>query len=135
MQTFLKNWTTAQLATLPDEMPPFVAEATAQVLEHLQEAGFHTPQLAAALSLSREQLWRKLEKTASLPPHAFIRDWRLRAAHALLLAFPTQRVWAVGQCAGFENPEHFAKAFKDMFGESPRKYRTNFLAKEQDATK
>jgi AraC family transcriptional regulator len=88
-------------------------------------------------NLDQELTLEKLARTAELSPSHFLHQFRssmdispYRYVLALriergkrLLADPRLSVLEVGQAVGFENPQHFATAFRRVAGVSPSTYR------------
>jgi len=79
-------------------------------------------QLADAAAVSPEYLCRAWTKDVGMSPVAALRAVRLYRA-AFLLARSNLAVGQVAAVAGYESPFHFTRAFKAMFGMSPRDFR------------
>ena len=87
--------------------------------DHFRE-GISLETLGARCGLSRFHLVRAFRRHAGLPPHAFQTVLRLNEAKDLLrrgLGIPH-----VAQETGFFDQSHFAAAFRERFGLSPRDY-------------
>ena len=99
----------------------FIVKLKAYIEAHLKEETLTVETMAAELSMSREQCYRKLKALTGLSPSAFIRKLKLQKAAQLL----TAKWGPVSQIAyevGFENLSYFSKAFKEEFGKLPSEY-------------
>lgn len=73
--------------------------------------------LAAPLGLSRYQLLRRFTEVYGLPPHAWLRTYRLERARALM-AKGTPLAAIAAEC-GFADQSHMTRAFRALLGYSP----------------
>ena len=73
------------------------------------------------MSLSRMHLHRKLKALTDQSAAEFVRALRLRQA-AQLLAGHADNVADVAYATGFGNLSHFARCFREEFGQSPSSY-------------
>ncbi len=73
--------------------------------------------LAAPLGLSRYQLLRRFTEVYGLPPHAWVRTYRLERARALM-AKGTPLAAIAAEC-GFADQSHMTRAFRALLGYSP----------------
>jgi signal transduction histidine kinase/DNA-binding response OmpR family regulator/streptogramin lyase len=92
--------------------------ATTVVEARLADEDFSVADLAAAVFLSRTQLFRKLKALTGLTPTLFIRRIRLQQAR-LALQQLDQTVAEVAYAHGFRDPAYFARVFREEFGKSP----------------
>ena len=74
--------------------------------------------LAAAMNLSRVQLYRKVKTISGSSPVELLRTARLNKGYQLLLT-TGKNVSEVAYDVGFTAPSYFTKCFKDEFGVSP----------------
>ncbi|MEM1214981.1 MAG: ATP-binding protein [Bacteroidota bacterium] len=96
----------------------FLRKVRTVLADHYADEDFGLPQLCAAIGMSRSQLFRKMKALLDESPSAFIRNYRLEKAQALLVTGE----WNVSEVAwqtGFSNLAHFSKVYKEKFGESP----------------
>jgi len=116
-QTILRlDWTEGRVDS--PALEPFLERTLALIHEHLDDSGFGVEQLAAALRISRVQLFKKLKSLTGMPPAGLLRTIRLeRGRH--LLEKNGHTVSSVAYEVGFDNPNYFSKAFKKHFGISP----------------
>ena len=88
---------------------------------HIADRGFTTQEAAAALSMSRMHLNRKIRALMGLSTHQFIRAVRLEAARDLLQG--PLNVHDVAAAVGFGSRSQFTRAFREMYGDCPSSYR------------
>jgi len=86
--------------------------------EHIDDPQFTVQQLGDAIGMSRSTLHLKLKALTNQSPHQFIRLIRLKKA-ALLLRQKTINITEAAYEVGFKDLSHFAKVFKEQFGETP----------------
>ena len=80
--------------------------------------------LSAELGYTEAYLSRRIRELFGKPFRLLLQEYRLRAAEELLC---TSRlpVEEIVRAVGYENTSHFYRAFQDLFGETPHKYRKN----------
>ena len=74
--------------------------------------------LAAAMNLSRVQLYRKVKAISGSSPVELLRSARLNRGYQLLVK-GDKTIAEVAYEVGFTAPSYFTKCFKDEFGISP----------------
>jgi signal transduction histidine kinase/DNA-binding response OmpR family regulator len=99
----------------------FLQKAMAVVEQNLSDAEFSTDEFARRVAMSRSQLHRKLHALTGQSTHEFIRTYRLKRA-AQLLQHHAGTVSEICYDVGFNSLSHFAKAFREQFGQSPSEY-------------
>jgi AraC-like DNA-binding protein len=77
--------------------------------------------MAQELAFSRMQLHRKIKALTGQSPHEFLRSKRLQQA-AALLKLQTGNISEIAYQVGFSNLSHFARAFRQEFGKSPKEF-------------
>src|SRR5437899_8728490 len=85
--------------------------------------------MAQSVGLSTAHFARMFRKSTGETPHQFVMRQRLERAKAMLRA-PDARVLDVAVACGFKTPQHFAQAFRDLWGASPTEYRQDLVASE-----
>ena len=80
------------------------------------------PEIASALSVSLRQLERNFIDTFGVTPKRYYLVLRLNHAHALLQQTDLS-VTEIAVSAGFASTEHFSRAYRSQFGESPSRDR------------
>ncbi len=105
----------AAVVSLDDQ---FLQKVLATIEDHLDDETFGVEPLAAAVAMSRSNLFRKVEALLGKSPNQLIRERRLlKAKH--LLENGAGNSTEVAFMTGFNSPSYFAKCFQEMFGEAP----------------
>lgn len=89
--------------------------------KHLTNTDLNVDQLAASVSLSKVQTYRKIKAISGQSIVEFIRTVRLKKAAELIL----ERNLSFAEVAyetGFSSPSYFTKCFHDHFGKTPSEY-------------
>jgi len=86
-------------------------------------------EMAQAVGLSTAHFARMFRKSTGETPHQFVLRQRLERAKAMLRA-PDARVLDVAVACGFKTQQHFAQAFRDVWGVSPTEYRQDLVGSE-----
>ena len=113
---------TADNAT--DEKPTVVAESAflarfREVVEaRMEDSEVSVDDLAAEMSLSRVQLYRKIKTITGSSPVELLRTTRLKRAYQMLLT-TDKSVSEVAYAVGFTAPSYFSKCFKEEYGMVP----------------
>jgi transcriptional regulator GlxA family with amidase domain len=99
----------------------FLNHVISIIEQHISDVAFDTFTLAQKCSISRMHLHRKLTTLINLSPRELMRNIRLyRAANLIKENYGT--INEIAHLVGFQNVSHFAKRFKELFGETPSKY-------------
>ena len=85
--------------------------------------------MAQSVGLSTAHFARMFRKSTGETPHQFVLRQRLERAKAMLRA-PDARVLDVAVACGFKTQQHFAQAFRDLWGVSPTEYRQDLVGSE-----
>ncbi|MDF1549146.1 MAG: hybrid sensor histidine kinase/response regulator transcription factor [Bacteroidales bacterium] len=96
----------------------------AVIEKNISNPEFGVKELCIEVGISRPQLYRKLIALTDLSVSDFIRSIRLKRAAQILLK-DNSSVTEVMYMVGFSNKSYFAKAFKELFGVSPKNYTSN----------
>lgn len=100
---------------------PALAGPVAMILDNV--AGPHClASLAARAGLSASTFVRQFQVALGMPPMEFVSRARLNRA-AELLRSGVMPVKAIAGCVGFASRSHFSKAFRDLYGRDPSRYR------------
>jgi AraC family transcriptional regulator len=86
-------------------------------------------EMAQSVGLSTAHFARMFRKSTGATPHQFVLRQRLERARAMLRA-PDARVLDVAIACGFKTQQHFAQAFREIWGVSPTEYRQDFVGSE-----
>lgn len=81
-------------------------------------------EMAEALHMSERQLNRKCQTFFQKTPSALFREFRMRQAQELLQKQDLS-VQEIAWRIGFQDPFHFSRTFRKMFGVSPKEYRAS----------
>lgn len=79
--------------------------------------------LAAAVGMSRSRFAERFRDLVGQGPMAYLADWRLQRALALLERRPACSVQQVASQTGYSSPAAFSRAFSGKFGVAPTAYR------------
>jgi AraC family transcriptional regulator len=85
--------------------------------------------MAQSVGLSTAHFARMFRKSTGETPHQFVLRQRLERAKAMLRA-PDARVLDVAVACGFKTQQHFAQAFRDLWGVSPTEYRQDLIGSQ-----
>ena len=86
-------------------------------------------EMAQSVGLSTAHFARMFRKSTGETPHRFVLRQRLERAKEMLRA-PDARVLDVAVACGFKTQQHFAQAFRDVWGVSPTEYRQDIVGSE-----
>lgn len=88
------------------------------ILSHIADSKLSVEDVAAEMSLSRVQMYRKVKALTGKTPVELIRMMRLKRAERLLKQ-GGRTVSEVAYEVGFSSPSYFAKCFREQFGRLP----------------
>lgn len=89
------------------------------VNERLGDSELSVEDIAAAVGLSRVQLYRKVKAVTGSTMNELLRRTRLEKARQLLLSHSDLTVSQVAYQVGFSSPSYFTRCFKEEYGELP----------------
>jgi AraC-like DNA-binding protein len=98
--------------------PIFIIRFKDVVEARLSDSDLTVDHLAAAMNLSRVQLYRKVKAISGVSPVELLRTARLNRGYQLLIK-GDKTISEVAYEVGFTAPSYFTKCFKDEFGISP----------------
>ena len=105
----------------------YIREAIAYI-ENNYQRDVTIEELAEALRLNRSYFGKIFRLSTGKTPQRFLMNYRMIKA-AELLASTERPVNEIGLSVGYENPLHFSRAFKNIYGISPREWRNNHRSK------
>jgi AraC-type DNA-binding domain-containing proteins len=88
-------------------------------------------QLAAIAGMSPHYFSELFKQSTGRTPHNYVLFQRIERAKQQLRD-PKRSVIDVGLDAGFQNPSHFARAFRKIEGRSPSKFRADYVLTRSD---
>src|ERR1700692_1672620 len=100
-----------------------------QLIHAKMEDDLSLDEMAQTVGLSTAHFARMFRKSTGETPHQFVLRQRLERAKAMLRA-PDARVLDVAVACGFKTQQHFAQAFRDVWGVSPTEYRQDLVGSE-----
>lgn len=103
-------------------LPPRILRRALERLRSESDADVSLAALAADAGLSRFHFCRAFKESTGMPPHVWLRQYRLEQAKAMLRD-PSMSVIAVAVALGYASQTAFAAAFKKLTGLSPREFR------------
>ena len=106
----------------------FMNKVYAVLNARLSDSSFGVEPLAAAVSMSRMHLNRKVKAMTGLSPNELIRAVRLNKAAELLLT--NVPISDVAYAVGFDTPAYFSKVFKERYQLTPSEYVEKHRKKE-----
>lgn len=92
------------------------------VMESISDSEFNVDTLCLQIGMSKASLYRKLKTLTGQSGNEFIQNVRLKYA-ARLLADSDRLVSDVAYDCGFSDPYYFSRAFRKLFGMSPKQWR------------
>ncbi len=96
-----------------------LAKAMESIERHMDDAAYTVDILAEDMSLSRTNMFKKVQALTGKTPSQFIRMLRLKRARQLLQADPELRVSDVAFKVGYNSAKIFSRQFKEEFGVLP----------------
>ena len=96
--------------------------------EHIEDADFTVEAFAACVNLKRTQFYTKVKQVTGISPIELLRKAHMEHA-AKLLRDTDMNIDDIRIRCGFSNSTTFYNYFKQHFGQTPRQYRQNCLAK------
>lgn len=99
----------------------FLARIEKIIIENLSEIEFSVQTICDDLAMSRPVIFRKLKTLTGLSVKGYITKVKMEKAREMLISKKYSITQVAYEC-GFSAPQHFAKAFKKHFGNSPSFY-------------
>ena len=82
-------------------------------------------QLSGVAHISKYHFHRQFSAFVGLSAHRYVQLVRMKRASWRLVYRKEDAITDIGLDAGFESPDAFARAFKQLFGQSPTEFREN----------
>lgn len=106
----------------------YIHEALSFIEQNFQN-DISVEDIAENSGLNRSYFGKIFKETMGKTPQGFLLDYRMAKA-AELLKLTRLPIGDVGKGVGYENPLHFSRAFKNVYGISPREWRNQNWAGE-----
>lgn len=105
----------------------YFAIRAAEYIERNYAKNISVDEIAAALGISRKQLYSVFNDTVKMPPKQYLIYYRIeKACESLKLS--TLSIQEISEAVGYASQFYFAKEFKRLTGVTPSEYRKNPLA-------
>jgi AraC-like DNA-binding protein len=101
----------------------FYIQEAMHYIEHNFQNDISIEEIAAACGLNRSYFGRIFREALGKSPQEFLINFRMTKASELL-KLTNLSIAEVGLTVGYENQLHFSRAFKNVFGISPRQWRS-----------
>lgn len=101
----------------------YIQEAIAFIDQNFQN-DISVEEIADNCGLNRSYFSKIFKEALGRTPQAFLLNYRMTKA-AELLKLTQLSVSDVSKAVGYENPLHFSRAYKNVYGVSPREWRNN----------
>jgi signal transduction histidine kinase/ligand-binding sensor domain-containing protein/DNA-binding response OmpR family regulator len=121
MHEFLSSPAQQEIENAPKN--DFFSRAVKIIEEHLMDENFKIDEFAFKMNVSKTVLHRKFKVIIGETPNVFIRDVRIRKA-ADMLKNTDLTVAEIAYLTGFSQSHYFIKCFKEMFGDTPKSFRS-----------
>ena len=102
----------------------FLKRVSKYINEHMEDSSFGVESLAAEMSMSPSNLYRKVYALTDRSPKQLIQEAKLEQAGLLLKQ--GFNVSEVAYRTGFRSPSYFSQVFKKHFRCTPREYIHNY---------
>lgn len=106
----------------------YIREAIAYI-EHNYQRDITVEEIADALRLNKSYFGKIFKLSTGKSPQRFLMNYRMIKA-AELLASTERPINEIGVSVGYDNQLHFSRAFKTIYGISPRDWRKKNTAKQ-----
>jgi AraC family transcriptional regulator len=100
-----------------------------ELIDAKMEDDLSLDEMAQSVGLSTAHFARMFRKSTGETPHQFVLRQKLERAKTMLRT-PDARVLDVAVACGFKTQQHFAQAFRDVWGLSPTEYRQDLVGSE-----
>ena len=99
----------------------FIERVNTILSELLADESCSIDLLAEQMNMSRSNFSRKIKALSGMPPHDYIKNFRLNKSTELIMS--GIRIAEVAEQLGFTTSSYFAKCFKEKFGVLPKDYK------------
>lgn len=110
-----------QIAT-GSKLRDFYIHEAIEFIEHEFQNNITVEDIAATCGLNRSYFGKIFKEAIGKSPNEFLMSFRMAKA-AELLKLTSLSITEIGAAVSYENPLHFSRAFKTVYGVSPRNWR------------
>lgn len=118
---FVRSSSSAHLEKEEDPASRYVREACVYIERNYQKS-MTVADIAEAAALSRGYFSRLFHERTGKTVQEYLIEYRMQRAAELMLTTPLS-IAQVANSVGYENPLHFSRAFKNVYGVAPRDWR------------
>ena len=99
----------------------YIKEAIHYIEQNFQN-NISIEEIAKVCGINRSYFGKIFRKSIGKSPQEFLLDYRMIKATELL-SLTSLSISEISQAVGYDNPLHFSRAFKNVYGISPRTWR------------
>ena len=114
--------------TTGSKLRDFYVHEAIQYIEHNFQNDIGVEHVAEKCGLNRSYFGKIFKEAVGKTPQEFILTYRMAKA-AELLKITAMSIADIGSAVGYENQLHFSRAFKNVYGLSPRDWRNQHKVK------
>lgn len=108
--------------TQSSKMSDYYIQEAIHYMEQNFQNDISIEEIAAVCGINRSYLGKIFRNSIGRSPQEFVMNYRMVKA-AELLKLTTLSIADIGTAVGYGNPLHFSRAFKNIYGVSPREWR------------
>lgn len=108
--------------TQSSKMSDYYIQEAIHYMEQNFQNDISIEEIAAVCGINRSYLGKIFRNSIGRSPQEFLMNYRMVKA-AELLKLTTLSIADIGTAVGYGNPLHFSRAFKNIYGVSPREWR------------
>lgn len=108
--------------TQSSKMSDYYIQEAIHYMEQNFQNDISIEEIAAVCGINRSYLGKIFRNSIGRSPQEFVMNYRMVKA-AELLKLTTLSIADIGNAVGYSNPLHFSRAFKNIYGVSPREWR------------
>ena len=121
IDSFVKSSAITQISKSNNLRDFYIKEALSFIEQNFQN-DITVEEIAACCGLNRSYFGKIFHEVLGKSPQEFLIHYRMTKA-AELLKLTTLSIGDIGSAVGYENALHFSRAFKNVYGVSPRAWR------------
>ena len=129
MDSLVRSSTSAQISRGSSLRDFYIKEAFSFIEQNFQN-DISVEDIAASIGLNRSYFGKIFHESMGKTPQEFLINYRMTKATELL-KLTGLSVGDIGNAVGYSNQLHFSRAFKNVYGVSPRQWRYEHGGKKQ----